>query len=313
MLLGLAIMSHQDEDLGNLNTELIDTRFANIDQLSTLELVTLFNESDQGVALAVQKALPTIAQAIDEISKRMSDGGRLFYVGAGTSGRLGVLDASECIPTFSINEGVVIALIAGGDVALRKGVEGAEDLREGAHHELKVAGITSRDSVVGIAASGRTPYVVGALEFAESVGALTVALTCNLNSEISKVSQYAIEIDTGPEVLAGSTRLKAGTAQKLVLNMISTTTMINLGKTYGNLMVDLQVTNTKLKDRAIRIIQSATQCDAPDAERALREANNQVKVAIVSLLMGLNATQAAEALTHSNSRIRKALQKPPHA
>ncbi len=297
----------QKENLGQLNTETIDPRYSQIDFLTTSELLKLINENDQGVSLSVGKVLPQIEQAILEITKRMSQGGRLIYVGAGTSGRLGVLDASECIPTFSIPDGVVIGLIAGGDAALRKGIEGAEDNRDGAVPELQKLKLSKLDTVVGIAASGRTPYAIGAMEFARSVGALSVALTCNPNSEMSKFADVAIEIDSGPEILAGSTRMKAGTAQKLVLNMISTVTMINLGKTFGNLMVDLQVTNVKLRDRAIRIIQAATQVDAKRAEEALLAANNQVKVAIVMLLLQVTPTEAISALESANSRVREAL------
>ncbi len=297
----------QKENLGQLNTETIDPRYSQIDFLTTSELLKLMNENDQGVSLSVAKVLPQIEQAILEITKRMSQGGRLIYVGAGTSGRLGVLDASECIPTFSIPDGVVIGLIAGGDAALRKGIEGAEDNRDGAIPELQNLKLAKLDTVVGIAASGRTPYAIGAMDFARSVGALSVALTCNPNSEMSRYADIAIEIDSGPEILAGSTRMKAGTAQKFVLNMISTVTMINLGKTFGNLMVDLQVTNVKLKDRAIRIIQAATQVDAKRAEAALSAANNQVKVAIVMLLLQVSAPEAQTALESANSRVREAL------
>ena len=297
----------QKENLGQLNTETIDPRYSQIDFLTTSDLLKLINENDQGVSLSVGKVLPQIEQAILEITKRMSRGGRLIYVGAGTSGRLGVLDASECIPTFSIPEGIVIGLIAGGDAALRKGIEGAEDNRDGALSELQELKLSKLDSVVGIAASGRTPYVIGAMEYARSIGALSVALTCNPNSEMSKYADVAIEVNSGSEILAGSTRMKAGTAQKLVLNMISTVTMINLGKTFGNLMVDLQVTNVKLRDRAIRIIQAATQVDAKRAEEALLAANNQVKVAIVMLLLQVTATEAISALASANSRVREAI------
>jgi len=297
----------QKENLGQLNTETIDPRYSQIDFLTTSELLKLINENDQGVSLSVGKVLPQIEQAILEITKRMSQGGRLIYVGAGTSGRLGVLDGSECIPTFSIPEGIVIGLIAGGDAALRKGIEGAEDNRDGALSELQELKLSKLDSVVGIAASGRTPYVIGAMEYARSIGALSVALTCNPNSEMSKYADVAIEVDSGSEILAGSTRMKAGTAQKLVLNMISTVTMINLGKTFGNLMVDLQVTNVKLRDRAIRIIQAATQVDAKRAEEALLAANNQVKVAIVMLLLQVTPTEAISALESANFRVREAI------
>ncbi len=303
----LAIMTNSLEGLGSLATEAIDTRYSDIDNLTTLELCNLLNESDQGVPVAVSRSIPSISKAIDEISQRMSKGGRLFYVGAGTSGRLGVLDASECIPTFSIDDGVVVALIAGGDAALRKGIEGAEDLREGTHQEFSKLKLSENDSVVGIAASGRTPYVIGALEYASKVGSLTISISCNKNSEMSKFAKHPIEIETGPEVLAGSTRLKAGTAQKLVLNMISTVTMVNLGKTFGNLMVDLQVSNVKLRDRAIRIIQSATDCDELTARRVLEDSQNQVKVAIVMLLLDLSSEEASIALNKANSKVREVI------
>ena len=299
-----------NEDLGQLNTEAIDSRFSKIDTLSTLDLLKLFNDSDKSVAEEVAKVLPKVAEAITEITRRMESGGRLIYVGAGTSGRLGVLDASECIPTFSLQDGLVIGLIAGGDTALRTGIEGAEDVLEGAIEDLKKLSFSKKDSLVGIAASGRTPYVVGALQYAKEVGAGSIALSCNLNSELSKYADIAIEVDTGTEILAGSTRLKAGTAQKLVLNMISTVSMINLGKTYGNLMVDLQVSNIKLRDRAIRIIQAATSCDVKRAQEALQESKDQVKVAIVMILLDSSAEKALELLKASGSRVRAALDKP---
>ena len=299
-----------NEDLGQLNTEAIDSRFSKIDTLSTIELLKLFNDGDKGVAEEVAKVLPKVAEAINEITMRMELGGRLIYVGAGTSGRLGVLDASECIPTFSLEEGLVIGIIAGGDTALRTGIEGAEDVLEGAIEELKKMNFSKKDSLIGIAASGRTPYVVGALKYAKEIGAASIALSCNLNSELSKFADIAIEVDTGAEILAGSTRLKAGTAQKLVLNMISTVSMIKLGKTYGNLMVDLQVSNIKLKDRAIRIIQAATNCDIKKAKDALQESKDQVKVAIVMILLDTSDEKALELLKASGSRVRAALHKP---
>ena len=299
-----------NEDLGQLNTEAIDSRFSKIDTLSTIDLLKLFNDGDKSVAEEVAKVLPKVAEAITEITRRMELGGRLIYVGAGTSGRLGVLDASECIPTFSLQDGLVIGLIAGGDTALRTGIEGAEDVLEGSIEDLKKLSFSKKDSLVGIAASGRTPYVVGALQYAKEVGAGSIALSCNLNSELSKYADIAIEVDTGAEILAGSTRLKAGTAQKLVLNMISTVSMINLGKTYGNLMVDLQVSNIKLRDRAIRIIQAATSCDFKRAQEALQESKDQVKVAIVMILLDSSADKALELLKASGSRVRAALEKP---
>jgi N-acetylmuramic acid 6-phosphate etherase len=299
-----------NEDLGQLNTEAIDSRFSKIDTLSTIDLLKLFNDGDKSVAEEVAKVLPKVAEAINEITTRMELGGRLIYVGAGTSGRLGVLDASECIPTFSLEDGLVIGIIAGGDTALRTGIEGAEDVLEGAIEELKKMNFSKKDSLVGIAASGRTPYVVGALKYAKEIGAASIALSCNLNSELSKFANVAIEVDTGAEILAGSTRLKAGTAQKLVLNMISTVSMIKLGKTYGNLMVDLQVSNIKLRDRAIRIIQAATSCDFKRAQEALQESKDQVKVAIVMILLETSAEKALELLKASGSRVRAALDKP---
>jgi len=299
-----------NEDLGQLNTEAIDSRFSKIDTLSTIDLLKLFNDGDKSVAEEVAKVLPKVAEAITEITRRMELGGRLIYVGAGTSGRLGVLDASECIPTFSLEDGLVIGIIAGGDTALRTGIEGAEDIPEGAIEDLNKMNLSKKDSLVGIAASGRTPYVIGALKYAKEIGAASIALSCNLNSELSKYADIAIEVDTGAEILAGSTRLKAGTAQKLVLNMISTVSMIKLGKTYGNLMVDLQVSNIKLRDRAMRIIQAATSCDFKRAQEALQESKDQVKVAIVMILLDSSAEKALELLKASGSRVRAALDKP---
>ena len=299
-----------NEDLGQLNTEAIDSSFSKIDTLSTIDLLKLFNDGDKSVAEEVAKVLPKVAKAITEITRRMESGGRLIYVGAGTSGRLGVLDASECIPTFSLEDGLVIGIIAGGDTALRTGIEGAEDIPEGAIEDLNKMNLSKKDSLVGIAASGRTPYVIGALKYAKEIGAASIALSCNLNSELSKYADIAIEVDTGAEILAGSTRLKAGTAQKLVLNMISTVSMIKLGKTYGNLMVDLQVSNIKLRDRAIRIIQAATSCDFKRAQEALQESKDQVKVAIVMILLDSSAEKALELLEASGSRVRAALDKP---
>ena len=309
----LGAMDGNLENLAKLNTEAIDSRYADIDALSTAELLREFNESDKSVPRAVEKAIPVIADSVDAITERMKKGGRLIYIGAGTSGRLGVLDASECIPTFSIHQGLVIALIAGGDHALRNGVEGAEDNTQSAVEELQKLKLDLQDTVIGIAASGRTPYVIGGLKYAGSIGALTIAVSCNPESEISKVAIFGIEVDTGPEVLAGSTRLKAGTAQKLVLNMISTAVMINLGKTYGNLMVDLQVANEKLRNRAIRIIQSATACNEAQAKSALEDSGNQVKVAIVMILLGLTRGEAEASLAGANSRIREVLNKAKNA
>ena len=293
--------------LGALRTEQVDAKFHMLDVMSVSELLSAMNESDAEVPKAVALQLPAIEKAIDGVVDRMMQGGRLIYIGAGTSGRLGVLDAAECGPTFSVSEDQVLALIAGGDSALRLPAEGAEDKPENGVTDLKSQKITARDSVVGIAASGRTPYVLGALAYAKEIGALTIGLTCNPNSEISKIVDCAIEIDSGPELLAGSTRLKSGTAQKLVLNMISTITMVRLGKTFGNLMVDLQITNGKLKDRAIRIVEKATGASRNIAEKALSDSGHEVKVAILMLLLDVDAASARERLRASQNRVREAL------
>ena len=295
------------DTLGTLRTEQVDAKFHMLDVMSVSELLSAMNESDAEVPKAVALQLPTIERAIDGVVDRMMQGGRLIYIGAGTSGRLGVLDAAECGPTFSVSEDQVLALIAGGDSALRLPAEGAEDNPENGVTDLKSQKITARDSVVGIAASGRTPYVLGALAYAKEIGALTIGLTCNPNSEISKIVDCAIEIDSGPELLAGSTRLKSGTAQKLVLNMISTITMVRLGKTFGNLMVDLQITNGKLKDRAIRIVEKATGASRTIAEKALGDSGHEVKVAILMLLLDIDAVSARERLRASQNRVREAL------
>ena len=293
--------------LGALRTEQVDAKFHMLDVMSVSELLSAMNESDAEVPRAVALQLPAIEKAIDGVVDRMMQGGRLIYIGAGTSGRLGVLDAAECGPTFSVSEDQVLALIAGGDSALRLPTEGAEDKPHAGASDLKAQNLTSRDAVVGIAASGRTPYVLGALAYAKEIGALTIGLTCNPNSEISKIVDCPIEIDSGPELLAGSTRLKSGTAQKLVLNMISTITMVRLGKTFGNLMVDLQITNGKLKDRAIRIIEKATGASRTLSEKALSDSGHEVKVAILMLLLDIDAENARERLRASQNRVREAL------
>ena len=296
-----------DSTLGLLRTEQVDSKFQLLDVMSVSELLQAMNESDAEVPKAVAVALPEIERAIDAIIDRMLQGGRLIYIGAGTSGRLGVLDAAECGPTFSVTDDQVLAFIAGGDRALKYAVEGAEDDFVAGENELKSIHLTAMDCVVGIAASGRTPYVLGALAYAKTVDALTVGLTSNLNSEISKEVDHPIEIDSGPELLAGSTRLKSGTAQKLVLNMISTITMVRLGKTFGNLMVDLRITNEKLQDRALRIIEKATGASRLEAQKAFLDSGHEVKVAILILLLGIDADVARERLRASSNRVREAL------
>ncbi len=299
--------SSSESKLGSLRTEQVDAKYHLLDAMSVTELLQAMNESDAEVPRAIALKLPAIEKAIDGIVDRLLQGGRLIYLGAGTSGRLGVLDAAECGPTFSVTEDQVVAFIAGGDDALRHPAEGIEDDPNAGAADLKLKKVTQLDAVVGIAASGRTPYVIGALKLAKEVGALTIGLTNNMNSEISKIVDHSIEIDSGPELLAGSTRLKSGTAQKLVLNMISTIAMVRLGKTYGNLMVDLQVTNEKLQDRALRIIEKATGAVRSESTRALSEANHEVKVAILMLLLNLDAKAARERLLASSNRIREAL------
>lgn len=297
------------EELAALRTEQVDEKFALLDVMTVTELLNVMNESDTEVPKAISHVLPTIKVVIDGIIDRMLQGGRLIYMGAGTSGRLGVLDAAELGPTFSVAPTEVLAFIAGGDVALRQAVEAAEDNGEMSITELKKINLTAQDIVVGIAASGRTPYVISALKYANEIGALSVGLTSNPGSEVTKVAQHSIAVDTGPELLAGSTRLKSGTAQKLVLNMISTITMIRLGKTFGNLMVDLQITNAKLMDRALRIIQNATGADRERARAALEESGNRVKVAILMILLNVSADEASTRLKTASNHIRQALDK----
>ena len=295
------------EELAALRTEQVDEKFALLDVMTVGELLHVMNESDAEVPRAVAAVIPVLKVVIEEIIDRMLQGGRLIYLGAGTSGRLGVLDAAELGPTFSVAPTEVLAFIAGGDIALRQAVEAAEDNTEASVEELKKVNLSSKDIVLGIAASGRTPYVISALKYGNEIGALTVGLTSNPGSEITRVAQYGIAVDTGPELLAGSTRLKSGTAQKLVLNMISTITMIRLGKTFGNLMVDLQITNAKLKDRAVRIIQNATGADWASASEALEAADHRVKVAILMLLLHVDAPEAEMRLKTASNHIRQAL------
>lgn len=251
-----------------------------IDLLSSQEIVERLNQQDKQVPLAVEAVLPQIAQAVDKITAAFKQGGRLIYLGAGTSGRLGVLDASECPPTFGVSDQMVIGLIAGGKEAMFTAQEGAEDNATLGAHDLQQIDFSSKDVLVGIAASGRTPYVIGALEYANDLGATTIALSCNPDSPIAEIAQIAISPVVGPEALTGSTRLKSGTAQKLVLNMLTTASMIRLGKSYQNLMVDVRATNRKLIARAVRIVMQATDCQREEAEALLKESHNNAKLAI---------------------------------
>lgn len=300
--------AHSDPNLlGGLPTEQRNLETVNIDRVDTLTMVQLLNAQDATVAGSVERALPDIARAIDAITERMKRSGRLIYIGAGTSGRLGVLDASECPPTFNTDPGLVIGLIAGGDHALRHPVENIEDQPEEGKSSLKAIHLSARDAVVGIAASGRTPFVIGALQYARHVGAVTISLSNVQDSRIAEHADIAIAIVTGPETLTGSTRMKAGTAQKMVLNMLSTGTMIRLGKTYSNLMVDVQPSNEKLRDRAIRIVAEAVEIDHDAASNLLDAAASKVKTAILIGLLDLDVRDAETRLASADGVIRAAL------
>jgi N-acetylmuramic acid 6-phosphate etherase len=292
--------------LANLLTETRNTSSTNIDQLSTAEMLQVINAADREIAAAVEREIPNIAKAVDAVVEKMEQGGHLFYIGAGTSGRLGVLDASECPPTFSVAPELVQGIIAGGDYALRNAMERAEDDPAQGAADLQAHGFTAGDVLVGIASSGRTPYVLGAVEYARTLGAITVGLSCVPDSELARASGIAITPAVGPEVLTGSTRMKAGTATKLVLNMISTGVMIRTGLVYGNLMVNLKPTNAKLVDRAQRIIAEATGVDQA-AAAALLEKAGSVKTAIVMQKLGLHRAAAEAKLVAAKGRIREAL------
>lgn len=293
--------------LAQLITEQRNPHSMRLDQLSAVEIVRLMNEEDQKVAQAVADCLPQITLAVEKITAAFAQGGRLIYLGAGTSGRLGVLDASECPPTFSVSPEQVKGVIAGGDYAIRHAVEGAEDDPSAAVNDLQQLGFSAQDVLVGIAASGRTPYVIGGLEYAKQLGATTVALISNPQTKMTEIADIAITTVVGPEILTGSSRLKSGTAQKLVLNMLSTASMVLSGKCYQNLMVDVKVSNEKLYARAIRIVMQATECDKSAAEAALVQADNQPKLAILMLLSGLDKSRALALLQANDGRLSQAL------
>lgn len=294
-------------NLNALVTEGRNPASAAIDQLTTLEMLAVINREDQKVAPAVQAILPQIAEAVDKIVAAFACGGRLIYCGAGTSGRLGILDASECPPTFGTPPEQVIGLIAGGYRAILQAVENAEDNAQQAVEDLQAIEFTSRDILVGIAASGRTPYVLGALAFARQCGATSVSLSCNPDSEMAAVADIALTPVVGPEIVTGSSRMKAGTAQKLVLNMLSTGAMIRSGKVFGNLMVDVEATNAKLIQRQINIVMQATDCQYSEAQQALDACQRHCKTAIVMILSGLEASQATALLETHRGFIRPAL------
>lgn len=294
--------------LSHLVSEGRNPETMDIDLLPSSEIVKRINQQDQQVPLAVEKVLPEIALAVDKITAAFKVGGRLIYMGAGTSGRLGVLDASECPPTFGVSDQMVIGLIAGGPEAILKAKEGAEDSLTLGVEDLKSINFDENDVVVGIAASGRTPYVIGALEYANDIGATTVALSCNPDSPIADIAQIAISPIVGPEALTGSTRLKSGTAQKLVLNMLTTASMIRLGKSYQNLMVDVKATNKKLVARAARIVMQATDCDKSQATATLEQTDYDVKLAILMILTGMDVAEAKSKLDKQDGFLRKAVQ-----
>jgi N-acetylmuramic acid 6-phosphate etherase len=296
------------DELETLTTEAFRPELARIDQLPTLEIAKIMNGEDATVPTAVAAQLPRIAAAIDAVAGRMARGGRLVYAGAGTAGRLGVLDASECPPTFNTDPSEVVGLIAGGPDATVNSIEGAEDSKELAAEDLDALAITADDTVVGVSASGRTPYAIGAVEHSRALGALTIGLSCNADSALAAAAEHGIEVVVGPELLTGSTRLKAGTAQKLVLNMLSTITMIRLGKTYGNLMVDVRASNDKLRARSRRIVALATGAPDDQIEAALSATDGETKNAILVLLADVDGPTAARLLQESGGHLRAALE-----
>ncbi len=291
------------DSLSTLTTEDRNPESMNLDTLGSLQLATLINQQDKLVPLAIEKELPQIARAIDVITAAFQNNGRLLYIGAGTSGRLGILDASECPPTFGVNVNMVTGIISGGVEAVFRSIESAEDSAENGKQDLINHCLCKKDVVVGIAASGRTPYVIGALTYARSIGARSIALSCNARSEIARLADIAISPVVGPEVLTGSTRMKSGTAQKLVLNMLSTASMVKLGKCYQNLMIDVQTSNEKLSARAVRIVMQATGCRDDEAADALYHSGYDVKTAILMQLTGLPSADARAMLADNNGHL----------
>lgn len=294
-------------DLSKLTTELRNPNTMHLDEMTPFEIAEAMNREDANVVKAVNKVLPEVAIAIEWATQSLMEGGRIIYIGAGTSGRLGVLDAVECPPTFGVSPDMVVGLIAGGENAFVKAVEGAEDSRTLCEEELKQLDLQSKDIVIGLAASGRTPYVIYGLRYAKSIGCKTVAIACNKDSEVGKEAGVAIEPETGPEVLTGSTRLKAGTAQKMILNMISTGSMVGIGKVYENLMVDVKQSNEKLVIRAQNIVMIATGCDREMAKTLLEQAEGHVKTAIIMYLLNCNVEESKQKLSEAGGKIRKAL------
>lgn len=296
------------ENFFESKTESRNSNSVNLDTMTPLEIVRLMNEEDKSIAYCVENSLEEIARLIEEVTKAFKRSGRVIYIGAGTSGRLGVLDASECPPTFSVDYEKVVGLIAGGNSAMFKAVENSEDSELEVVDDLKDIGFNKNDILVGITASGRTPYVISGINYAKSLGIKTGSISCNSNSKVSKISDFPIEVEVGPEVLTGSTRLKAGTATKMVLNMITTASMVLVGKTYKNYMVDLKASNKKLKLRAENIVMDVTGVKREEAEKALKACDWDVKLSIYSILTGKDLEQAKEGLDKSKGYLRKALE-----
>lgn len=294
-------------DIKNIGTEQRNEKTKDLDLLSTMDILKIMNEEDLNVVAGVKKALPQIEKVVEAMIVALKNGGRVIYVGAGTSGRTGIIDAVECGPTFSCTY-EFLGLIAGGYDAIVKAVEGAEDKKELCVEDLKNNNFTSKDLLVGVAASGRTPYVIGGIEYAKEIGAKTACVCCNLNTKIGAMVDYPIEVSAGPEVLTGSTRLKSGTCQKVIINMLSTASMVGLGKVYKNLMVDVMATNEKLVERCRQIVMAATDCDWEKADEALKISNNHCKEAIVMILLNVDLDTAKEKLASADGFVRKAVE-----
>lgn len=295
-------------DIEGLGTEQRNDRTKDLDLMSTMEIIQIMNEEDLNVVAGVKKALPQIEKVVGVMQETLRNGGRVVYVGAGTSGRTGIIDAVECGPTFSCTY-EYLGLIAGGYGAIVKAVEGAEDRKDLCVKDLKDNNFSNKDLLIGVAASGRTPYVIGGIEYAKEIGAKTACVCCNINTKIGALVDYPIEVSAGPEILTGSTRLKSGTCQKVIINMLSTATMIGLGKVYKNLMVDVMDTNQKLHERCRHIVMDATDCDYDTADKALNECDNHCKTAIVMILLGCDANEAKAKLQLADGFVRKAVEK----
>lgn len=295
------------DNINNLGTEQRNVRTKNLDILSTMDILKIMNEEDLNVVDAVKKALPQIENVVTQMIETLKNGGRIVYVGAGTSGRTGIIDAVECGPTFSCTY-EFLGLMAGGYGAIVKAVEGAEDKKELCVEDLKNNNFTSKDLLIGIAASGRTPYVIGGIEYAKELGAKTACVCCNIDTIIGNIVDFPIEVNAGPEILTGSTRLKSGTCQKVIINMLSTSAMVGMGKVYKNLMVDVMATNEKLIERCHQIVMAATDCDWETADEALKASKNRCKEAIVMILLNIDVNEAKEKLEKSNGWVRKAIE-----